>query len=444
MKDRVQRGIMLSLFFVVLVLYFSMVVFVYQQDLSLMKFEVRQEAKYIRTAINISGTQYLERLDSVDKNTRITRIDKDGNVLYDSKGRKELENHKYRKEVREALEKKQGEDIRKSFTLKKDMYYYALLTDDGSIIRVSRTMYNMQSIAMDMLPIMSVVFVFMLFLSWIIAKWQTKRIIDPINNINLDKPLEMIAYPELEPLLIAIDQQNKEKDAIANMRKEFSANVSHELKTPLTSISGYAEIMKNGMVKEKDIKNFSERIYKEASRLIKLVNDIINISKLDEGYVSIEKENVDLFGLVSEISTRLSKQAHDKKVRMIIEGESVNFFGVRQILDEMVYNIVENAIKYNRESGSVRIWVGDTLNGAKICIRDTGIGIPEEELDRIFERFYRVDKSHSRDIGGTGLGLSIVKHGAMIHGASVSVDSKLGEGTAFEIKFPKGYDYGIE
>jgi len=437
MKDRVRRGIMFSLSFVVLVLYFSMVIFIYQQDLNLMKFEVRQEAKYIRTAINISGPQYLEKLDKVDENTRITRIDRSGKVLYDSKGRKELENHKYRKEVREAFLKNQGEDIRISSTLKKNMYYYALLADDGSVIRVSRTMYNMQSIAMDILPIMSILFIVVLFLSWVIAKWQTRRIVDPINNIDLDRPLDVIAYPELEPLLIAIDRQNKQKDAIANMRKEFSANVSHELKTPLTSISGYAEIMKNGMVKEKDIKNFSERIYKEASRLIKLVNDIINISKLDEGYVSIEKENVDLFDLVGEISTRLSKQAHDKRVRMIVEGESVNFFGVRQILDEMIYNIVENAIKYNKELGSVRIWVGDTLNGAKISIRDTGIGIPEEEMGRIFERFYRVDKSHSRDIGGTGLGLSIVKHGAMIHGASVNVDSKLGEGTVFEIKFPK-------
>ena len=437
MKDRVRRGIMFSLSFVVLVLYFSMVIFIYQQDLNLMKFEVRQEAKYIRTAINISGPQYLEKLDKVDENTRITRIDRSGKVLYDSKGRKELENHKYRKEVREAFLKNQGEDIRISSTLKKNMYYYALLADDGSVIRVSRTMYNMQSIAMDILPIMSILFIVVLFLSWVIAKWQTRRIVDPINNIDLDRPLDVIAYPELEPLLIAIDRQNKQKDAIANMRKEFSANVSHELKTPLTSISGYAEIMKNGMVKEKDIKNFSERIYKEASRLIKLVNDIINISKLDEGYVSIEKESVDLFDLVGEISTRLSKQAHDKRVRMIVEGESVNFFGVRQILDEMIYNIVENAIKYNKELGSVRIWVGDTLNGAKISIRDTGIGIPEEEMGRIFERFYRVDKSHSRDIGGTGLGLSIVKHGAMIHGASVNVDSKLGEGTVFEIKFPK-------
>src|SRR3712207_3627107 len=424
MKDRVRRGIMFSLSFVVLVLYFSMVIFIYQQDLNLMKFEVRQEAKYIRTAINISGPQYLEKLDKVDENTRITRIDRSGKVLYDSKGRKELENHKYRKEVREAFLKNQGEDIRISSTLKKNMYYYALLADDGSVIRVSRTMYNMQSIAMDILPIMSILFIVVLFLSWVIAKWQTRRIVDPINNIDLDRPLDVIAYPELEPLLIAIDRQNKQKDAIANMRKEFSANVSHELKTPLTSISGYAEIMKNGMVKEKDIKNFSERIYKEASRLIKLVNDIINISKLDEGYVSIEKESVDLFDLVGEISTRLSKQAHDKRVRMIVEGESVNFFGVRQILDEMIYNIVENAIKYNKELCSVRIWVRDTLNGAKISIRDAGIFIPEEVMGIIFERFYRVDKIHSKDIGGTGLGLSIVKHGAMIHGASVRSEER--------------------
>ena len=233
-----------------------------------------------------------------------------------------------------------------------------------------------------------------------------------------------------------MDLNNKQKDMVSNMRKEFSANVSHELKTPLTSISGYAEIMKNGIVKEKDITNFADRIHKEASRLIKLVNDIINISRLDEGYVDIEKEDVDLFEMSREISSRLAKQANDKGIKVALEGERVICHGIRQILDDMVYNLVENAIKYNKENGKVTIWVGSTLDGVKIRVTDTGIGIADEETDRIFERFYRVDKSHSKEIGGTGLGLSIVKHGAMVHGASLSVDSKLGEGSVFEIRFP--------
>ena len=401
-----------------------------------MKYEVKQEAKYIQEAVNIAGPQYLESIDNVDKNTRITKIDKDGKVLYDSQGRKDLENHKTRKEVVEALKNGYGEDVRRSETIGKNMYYYALILNDKSVIRVSKTMYNMVAIAIDFLPFMLGIFLIMLLLSWMIARWQTRRIIGPINDIDLENPLENITYRELEPLLVAMDLNNKQKDMVSNMRKEFSANVSHELKTPLTSISGYAEIMKNGIVKEKDITNFADRIHKEASRLIKLVNDIINISRLDEGYVDIEKEDVDLFEMSREISSRLAKQANDKGIKVALEGERVICHGIRQILDDMVYNLVENAIKYNKENGKVTIWVGSTLDGVKIRVTDTGIGIADEETDRIFERFYRVDKSHSKEIGGTGLGLSIVKHGAMVHGASLSVDSKLGEGSVFEIRFP--------
>lgn len=436
MKDRVQKVLMFSLSLVLIISYLVMVVFVYRQDLRLMKYEVKQEAKYIQEAVNIAGPQYLESIDNVDKNTRITKIDKDGKVLYDSQGRKDLENHKTRKEVVEALKNGYGEDVRRSETIGKNMYYYALLLNDKSVIRVSKTMYNMVAIAIDFLPFMLGIFLIMLLLSWMIARWQTRRIIGPINDIDLENPLENITYRELEPLLVAMDLNNKQKDMVSNMRKEFSANVSHELKTPLTSISGYAEIMKNGIVKEKDITNFADRIHKEASRLIKLVNDIINISRLDEGYVDIEKEDVDLFEMSREISSRLAKQANDKGIKVALEGERVICHGIRQILDDMVYNLVENAIKYNKENGKVTIWVGSTLDGVKIRVTDTGIGIADEERDRIFERFYRVDKSHSKEIGGTGLGLSIVKHGAMVHGASLSVDSKLGEGSVFEIRFP--------
>lgn len=436
MKDRVQKVLMFSLSLVLIISYLVMVVFVYRQDLRLMKYEVKQEAKYIQEAVNIAGPQYLESIDNVDKNTRITKIEKDGKVLYDSQGRKDLENHKTRKEVVEALKNGYGEDVRRSETIGKNMYYYALLLNDKSVIRVSKTMYNMVAIAIDFLPFMLGIFLIMLLLSWMIARWQTRRIIGPINDIDLENPLENITYRELEPLLVAMDLNNKQKDMVSNMRKEFSANVSHELKTPLTSISGYAEIMKNGIVKEKDIPNFADRIYKEASRLIKLVNDIINISRLDEGYVDIEKEDVDLFEMSREISSRLAKQANDKGIKVALEGERVICHGIRQILDDMVYNLVENAIKYNKENGKVTIWVGSTLDGVKIRVTDTGIGIADEETDRIFERFYRVDKSHSKEIGGTGLGLSIVKHGAMVHGASLSVDSKLGEGSVFEIRFP--------
>ena len=234
-----------------------------------------------------------------------------------------------------------------------------------------------------------------------------------------------------------MDKQNKEKEAVSNMRKEFSANVSHELKTPLTSISGYAEIMKNGMVRPADVPVFSERIYKEARRLIHLVEDIIKLSKLDEESVELEKQDVDLYEMTREVVSRLAPQAAQRNVRMEVTGEPVTYFGIRQILDEMIYNVCENAVKYNNENGRVSVWVGNTLEGPKVTVTDTGIGIPEEHHERIFERFYRVDKSHSKERGGTGLGLSIVKHGALLHGAKVTVDSAPGKGTRIEMQFPK-------
>ena len=246
---------------------------------------------------------------------------------------------------------------------------------------------------------------------------------------------DILSGKDTKLLRAELNKQNKEKEAIANMRKEFSANVSHELKTPLTSISGYAEIMKSGIVKPEDMPRFSEKIYNEARRLITLVEDIIKLSHLDEGKVELERQDVDFYELTREIISRLSPQASAKKVHMELTGESVIYNGVRQILDEMVYNICENAIKYNKEGGEIRVWVGNTLNGKKIIVTDTGIGIPKNQQERIFERFYRVDKSHSKEIGGTGLGLSIVKHGAILHNAKIHVDSELGKGTRMELTF---------
>ena len=322
-----------------------------------------------------------------------------------------------------------------SDTVSKELYYYAVLLDDGNVLRVSKSMDSLMWTSLNILPVVIGIGIIGLVLAWFLAKWQTNRLMEPVIHLDLENPLDNVVYEEMTPLLEAMDKQNKEKDAVANMRKEFSANVSHELKTPLTSISGYAEIMKNGLVKPEDMTGFAERIYNEASRLITLVEDIIKLSKLDEGNVELEKEEVDLYKLTREILTRLSPQAAKRKVHVEVTGEPVEYVGIRQILDEMIYNICENAIKYNKEGGKLTVWVGNTLQGKKICVTDTGIGIPENETDRIFERFYRVDKSHSKETGGTGLGLSIVKHGAMLHGAKIHVDSKLGEGTKIELIF---------
>ena len=439
MRKKIQRSMVMVLAVTLLLSYIILTLITYNRNLDTLETEVRQEAKYIQAAINISGAEYLEEMDGVDWTTRVTQIDENGDVLYDTRrDSSTLENHSGRKEVREALAEGEGEDVRMSDTVGQEMYYYALLLDDGTVLRASKSMDGLVRTALGNLPVMAGLAAIMLILAYFMAKWQTRRLVKPIYDLDLEHPLDNETYDELTPFLEAMDRQNKEKEAVSNMRKEFSANVSHELKTPLTSISGYAEIMKNGMVRPQDIPLFSERIYKEARRLITLVEDIIKLSKLDEESVELEKQDVDLYELTREIISRLSPQASQKSIRMEVTGEPVKYFGIRQILDEMIYNVCENAIKYNNEYGRVSVWVGNTLDGPKITVSDTGIGIPEEHHERIFERFYRVDKSHSKERGGTGLGLSIVKHGALLHGAKVSVESTPGRGTRIEMQFPKG------
>lgn len=436
LKKKIQNSMILVVLTSLILTYGTMIFVVYYQTMEILKDEIQQEADYIEAAVSISGVSYLEDMDEVRENTRVTLIADSGEVLYDSGKREEdLENHLDRPEIQEALKTGSGHDVRRSETLDQDMFYYAVKLDDGTVLRVSKNMGTVFSTAMSILPMMGMIACCMVIFALLLAKWQTAKLIYPINHLNLAEPLENDMYEELTPLLQSIDKQNREKDAVANMRKEFSANVSHELKTPLTSISGYAEIMKDGLVRPEDMKTFSERIYNEASRLITLVEDIMKLSKLDEGAVELEKEEVDFYMLTREICSRLAPQAEKRHVRVEVTGEPVHYLGVRQVLDEMLYNMIENAIKYNKEGGLVSVWVGNTLQGIKIIVRDTGIGIPKEEQKRIFERFYRVDKSHSKATGGTGLGLSIVKHGALMHGAKIHVESEVNKGTKMELIF---------
>ena len=438
MRKKIQRSMVMVLAVTLLLSYTIITIITYNRNIALLEAEVRQEARYIQAAINISGPDYLAEMNGVDWTTRVTQISPEGEVLYDTRrDESTLEDHSGRKEVQEALASGEGEDVRMSDTVGQELYYYALLLDDGTVLRASKSMDGLIGTALNNLPVMAGLAVIMMILAYFMAKWQTNRLVKPIYELDLEHPLENKTYDELTPFLEAMDKQNREKEAVSNMRKEFSANVSHELKTPLTSISGYAEIMKNGMVRPADVPVFSERIYKEARRLINLVEDIIKLSKLDEESVELEKQEVDLYEMTREIVSRLAPQAQQRNIRMEVTGEPVTYFGIRQILDEMIYNVCENAVKYNNENGRVSVWVGNTLEGPKVTVTDTGIGIPEEHHERIFERFYRVDKSHSKERGGTGLGLSIVKHGALLHGAKVTVDSVPGKGTRIEMQFPK-------
>ena len=437
MRQKMQHSMVFVLTATLVIAYIFLTGIMYRQTVTTVEEEIHREADYISKAVQISGTEYLNQMDEVRANTRITWISTEGTVLYDStEDEHTFENHKNRPEVKKAFAKGEGEDIRKSDTIGEEMCYYAEKMPDGTVLRVSRTMNSAMKSAFHILPFMIFLALVMIVTAWLLSKWQIERLIRPINTLDLENPLEQEMYPELQPLLERIEQSNKEKEAVAAMRREFSANVSHELKTPLTSISGYAEIMKDGLVRPEDMQHFSEKIYQEASRLITLVEDIIKLSRLDEGRVELEKEEVDLYELSREIISRLAPQAAKNQVRLELTGESVKYTGIRQILDEMIYNITENAIKYNNPGGKVSVWAGNTLQGKKVVVTDNGIGIPEDQIDRIFERFYRVDKSHSKERGGTGLGLSIVKHGVMLHHGEVHVESKLGEGTRIELVFP--------
>ena len=291
-----------------------------------------------------------------------------------------------------------------------------------------------------------VVFLISVVLALVLSKMIYKSVITPINTINVENPDEEVEFDEIRPLVDKINTQNKqikhqmdelktENEKQNKMRREFTANVSHELKTPLTSISGYAEIMRNGVAKPEDINRFSGIIYDETQRLITLVGDIINLSKLEEKEVIHEKKMVDLREISQNVISRLSAVATRKNITLKLEGTDEKVYGVASIMDEIIYNLCDNAIKYNKENGLVTINIQKVDGVVEYTVTDTGIGIAKNELDRVFERFYRVDKSHSRAIGGTGLGLSIVKHGVSYHGGEVSIKSELGSGTSIKIRF---------
>ncbi len=279
-----------------------------------------------------------------------------------------------------------------------------------------------------------------------VLRTVTVSIIDPINNIDIENPDATQIDGEFSPLVCKINSQNTrilqqmeelkfESQNRDKLRREFTANVSHELKTPLTSISGYAEIIRDGIAKPEDTTRFAGKIYDESQRLITLVEDIIKLSRLEESDVEVKSEDIDLYAVCESVISRLETIAKKRGVTFSLSGDRCIITGVAQIIEEMIYNLCDNAVKYNKDNGSVRINIRQYIDGIELTVKDSGIGIAQEDIPRIFERFYRVNKSHSKEIGGTGLGLSIVKHGALYHNASISVDSKLGKGTTIKILF---------
>ena len=514
------------------------------------KNQIKAELSLAKNAVETEGVSYLENLKNESTDYRITWIDKSGNIIFDTQSNYEsMENHLEREEVKEAFANGSGESERYSSTLTEKMMYCAELLDDGTVLRISVSQLTVLTLLLGIAQPVAIVFVIALVVSFIFASRISKRIVKPLNEIDLDNPLENDAYDELSPFLSKISNQQKkikfqenqlsqrkneflaitsnmneglvllgkdkkvisinpsaesfftsetdctgmdfirlernpniikaleraeiqdtseiqvnrngrifqlniscirdtgelsgfvilifditEKSDSENRRREFTANVSHELKSPLQSIMGSAELIENGLVKKEDMPKFIGNIRSEATRLLTLINDIIKLSKLDEG-TTLSEQDFDLYSLVKENIEVLKSSAEKKNISVSFKGESLMMKSMKPLVSEIVYNLIDNAIKYNVENGSVEISISRDKNNIILSVSDTGIGIPEEYQERVFERFYRVDKSHSKETGGTGLGLSIVKHAAEDLGAKLTLKSKPGQGTEIGVTF---------
>ena len=403
--------------------------------------ELENEATFIEDFI--LNHQY-DEIRNFDTKNRITLIHKNGEVFFDNKvDIQEMENHFTREEILGALQNKQAKVARFSSTMTEKTLYYAKLLSNQDILRISCNQHSVAVLVLGMSQSLLIMFVIAIIICAVIAKFVSKKIVEPLNKINLENPEDTNVYQELKPFTHRISEENFEKAQREELRQQFSANVSHELKTPLTSISGFAEILKNGGTDEQTTKDFANTIYEETQRMISLVNDIIKLSKLDEKSISQEKEEINLTELSKEVITPLLPVAEKKNVKIDLEAENQVFInGVRSVIFEMIYNLVENAIKYNKNDGKVIVKVSKISENPSskkqnvvLSVSDTGIGIPKNEQERIFERFYRIDKSRSKESGGTGLGLSIVKHGAKYHNAKVTLSSQEGKGSTFTIYF---------
>lgn len=376
--------------------------------------------------------------DLTEENLRITWVDADGTVLYDNdKDATLLENHKDRTEIQEAFKTGVGEEVRRSDTLDMDTYYYALKLEDGTVIRVATEARTILSIFLSSMPfiiwLVSAIILLCIWISYVL----TKQLLIPIEKMaeNLDDSSQEPAYKELVPFADKIRLQHENILSIAKSRQDFTASVSHELKTPLTAISGYAELIENHMAQPNQEIYFASQIRKNADRLLALINDIIQLSELDHQEVIREFAHVDLYEIAKECVQSLNVNAQRRNVEIIFSGMNCLVYGEQHMIREMIVNLIQNAIQYNNEGGKVLVYAGNRNGRGYLRVEDNGIGISKEMQEHVFERFYRVDKSRSRETGGTGLGLAIVKHIVEIHGASIKLDSVPGRGTRISVSF---------
>ena len=371
---------------------------------------------------------------------RITMIKKDGKVFYDSfADAKKMENHANRQEVRQALKHGNGKAIRTSDTLDKNTFYYAVRLDDGNVLRVAKESRSIWSVFIKVTPAILILIFVILAISKMLSDVLTKSLLLPIEQMseNLDHLEDITTYKELMPFINTIQEQHKNILMNAKMRQEFTANVSHELKTPLTAISGYSELIQNGMTNEEETIRFAGEIHKSAKRLLTLINDTIRLSQLDTSEQKVIYEAIDLYKIAEDCVNMLKFSAENHGITISIHGTNAYLEGNKEMLEEVVYNLCDNAIRYNNEGGKVDVTVKPVKGKIYLCVEDNGIGISKEHQERIFERFYRVDKSRSKSTGGTGLGLAIVKHIIQQHGAHMELTSEKGKGAKIEIEVSK-------
>lgn len=407
--------------------------------------------RQIRNDLSVSAkllkdTHYFETSDinpdNIDLSTdirelRVTWVDTDGTVLYDNDASTTaLGNHSDRPEIQEAFENGVGECVRRSNTMNKNTFYYAVLLDNKTVLRVSTEAGSIWSVFLAVSPMIMLIVIIIVVVCIALSHMLTRQLIAPIEKMaqNMEDAGMEPPYRELVPFASMIRKQHTDILSAAKARQDFSANVSHELKTPLTAISGYAELIEAGMVDEEKQKHFIQEIRKNAQRLLSLINDIIRLSELDRTDSQSTFDKFDLNEIVLECMEALDVNAKNRQVTLEYTGEKCNICGSKEMMRELTDNLVQNAIRYNKQNGSVWVEVhgGDQ---PRLVVKDNGIGIPADEQQRIFERFYRVDKSRSKATGGTGLGLAIVKHIVEIHDAKLSLESELGQGTTITVYF---------
>ena len=392
-------------------------------------------------AVEMNGEAEMQSaLHSLEEDIRVTLVHADGTVYYDNfADPNAMDNHADRPEIRQALENGSGSDIRNSSTVDQSAFYYAVRLKNGDVMRLAQEASNIWSVYFRSMPLIMLLAAGMACVSLYLAHLLTARLVQPIERMtaHLNNVSGVARYPELEPFMDMIEQQHEEILRSANMRVEFTANVSHELKTPLTSISGYAELIESGMAQGEQAKTFAAEIHKSANRLLTLINDIIRLSQMDAPMPDLKFEPVDLAQIAANTFEQLEMSARKADVTLQLDAKPAMVEADRQMMDELLYNLCDNAIRYNVHGGSVKLEVRPIRDKVIVCVQDTGIGISPENQEHVFERFYRVDKSRSKATGGTGLGLAIVKHIAVKHNAQIELESELGRGTKISVIFER-------